>query len=417
MVSNEIFNIIEKACENIEQNDNQIKSFLPEKNRKERLIQEAKTLIANNNIENLPLLGLLIGVKDLFSVENLDMRCGSNLPYEAFNDILESKVVNTLKKEGALVLGKTVTTEFAYFEQNETKNPINLEHTPGGSSSGSAAAVASDFVPFAFGTQTIGSISRPASFCGVIGFKPTYGRVSAEGVFPFSPTMDHVGSITSDFNTIYKTAPYWIENWNADIDIIDKLIKKCPIFAIPEGKYLEQADKSTLEIFYNTVETIESFGIKVVKFEYFNDILEINSIHKKIVSYEFAKIHNNYKNYHNLYRAKSIELINEGDSISENDYKTLLEKHRFLSNSINIFMEKNSIDFWISPSTVSEAPLWKDGTGSPIMNLPWTHFGLPTISIPITEKFNLLPFGLQIAGKRNFDELLVAISERVSKII
>ncbi len=416
MNKEELFSLIERACDNIEQNDSQIRSFLPEKNRKQRLFDEVENLLKNREIDDLPLLGLFIGVKDIFSVNPLDMRCGSNLPASAFN-FPESEAVTKLKKMGALVLGKTVTTEFAYFEQNETKNPLNLEHTPGGSSSGSAAAVAKGFVDFAFGTQTIGSISRPASFCGIIGFKPTYGRVSAHGVFPFSPIMDHIGSITSDFKTIYKTASFWIDNWSPDVDIIDKLIKKCPIFAVPVGKYLEQADKTTLKIFDNTVETINSFGIKIKKIEFLDDVDEINLLHKKIVAYEFAKVHDKYKEYHHLYRAKSIELIKEGDSISEKEYKNLLEIHLNNKEKVDNFMKNSEIDFWIAPSTVSEAPLWKDGTGSPIMNLPWTHFGLPTISIPIKERFSNLPFGLQIIGNRGFDELLIAISERLSKII
>ncbi len=139
-----------------------------------------------------PLFGIPIGIKDIFHVNGFSTHAGSRLPPKQLMGE-EAKCVSDLKKAGALILGKTVTTEFAYFEPGPTMNPHNPNHTPGGSSSGSAAAVAAGLCPLALGSQTIGSIIRPASFCGVVGYKPSYDRISRDGVIPVSPSLDHIG--------------------------------------------------------------------------------------------------------------------------------------------------------------------------------------------------------------------------------
>jgi Asp-tRNA(Asn)/Glu-tRNA(Gln) amidotransferase A subunit family amidase len=180
-----------------------IQALLPEQNRRERLHQTADELYAKypEPDSRPPLFGVLFGVKDLFNVDGLPTQAGSKLPPEAFSGE-EAEVVTQLKRLGAIVLGKTVSTEFAYFSPGPTRNPVNLSHTPGGSSSGSAAAVAAGYCPFALGTQTIASIIRPASYCGVYGFKPSYGLFSTKGVFPFSQTADHVGFIADSLSTL-----------------------------------------------------------------------------------------------------------------------------------------------------------------------------------------------------------------------
>ncbi|MBT3755848.1 MAG: amidase, partial [Candidatus Cloacimonetes bacterium] len=189
--------LIDDLCDKLEKWDKRIKAFLSETNRRERLHQELKELYHNFPYPNKrPILfGIPIGVKDIFHVNGFETKAGSDLPSEILQGE-ESVAVSKLKQAGALIMGKTVTTEFAYFHPGATCNPHNFAHTPGGSSSGSAAAVAAGFCPLALGTQTIGSISRPASFCGVIGFKPSIGRISTAGVIPFSKSADHIGFFT-----------------------------------------------------------------------------------------------------------------------------------------------------------------------------------------------------------------------------
>src|SRR5512138_1003056 len=176
-----------------------IHAFIPEAGRFNRLRREAQSItgVPPGPASSGPLFGRLVGVKDIFRVDGFATRAGSHLPADEFQGA-EAESVTRLKNAGILILGKTVTTEFAYFTPGPTRNPHNLNHTPGGSSSGSAAAVAAGLCDLALGTQTIGSIIRPAAFCGVIGFKPTYDRISRAGVIPLSPSLDHVGFFASD---------------------------------------------------------------------------------------------------------------------------------------------------------------------------------------------------------------------------
>jgi len=162
---------LSSICDRIEAVEPYVHSLLPEQNRRERLLSDANDLMRKcpDPHNRPPLFGIPVGVKDIFNVDGFDLSAGSQLPTSLFKG-KESSVVTQLKANGALILGKTVSTEFAYFEPGNTRNPYNIYHTPGGSSSGSAAAVACGISPLALGTQTIGSVTRPASYCGVFGF-------------------------------------------------------------------------------------------------------------------------------------------------------------------------------------------------------------------------------------------------------
>jgi Asp-tRNA(Asn)/Glu-tRNA(Gln) amidotransferase A subunit family amidase len=176
-----------------------IMAFIPEVGRFKRLHQDLAYLVKKYpDPQSRPdLFGIPVAIKDLYHVSGFLTRAGSRLPPEILT-AEEGEVIKKLKLSGALILGKTVSTEFAYFAPGPTRNPHNINHTPGGSSSGSAAAVAAGLTPLAFGTQTIGSIIRPAAYCGVVGFKPSQGRIPTDGIVPLSPSVDHVGFFTSD---------------------------------------------------------------------------------------------------------------------------------------------------------------------------------------------------------------------------
>src|SRR5215216_1966211 len=231
-----------------------ILAFLPEEDRFTRLNREADALVLNypDLIKRPLLFGALVGVKDIFHVEGFNTQAGSRLP----SDLLqgeEAKSVTRLKEAGALIFGKTVTTEFAYFSPGATRNPHNPEHTPGGSSSGSAAAVAAGFCHLALGTQTIGSIIRPASFCGVVGLKPNYDRISREGVIPLSPSLDHVGFFVPDVESAIDAARVLYRDWTEPIEP-----EKKPRFAIPDGPYLQSVSPEGLAHFENVCKFLEN---------------------------------------------------------------------------------------------------------------------------------------------------------------
>ncbi|HEX5542223.1 MAG TPA: amidase, partial [Micromonospora sp.] len=179
---------VARLCDRIDEVDPELQAFVPEPDRRGRLAEEARSVAARwTRPETRPALyGVPVGVKDVVRVDGLPIRAGSAFPPEVLGGA-QASVVERLRAAGALVAGKTVTAEFAASAPGPTRNPHDPAYTPGGSSSGSAAAVAAGMVPLAIGTQTIGSMIRPAAFCGVVGFKPTHGRIPADGVIAHSP--------------------------------------------------------------------------------------------------------------------------------------------------------------------------------------------------------------------------------------
>jgi Asp-tRNA(Asn)/Glu-tRNA(Gln) amidotransferase A subunit family amidase len=381
-----------------------VKAFLPEEDRFTRLHKEAKSLFARypQPRERPPLFGVPVGVKDIFKVDGFQTRAGSKLSADLFvGDEAES--VTRLKDAGALVLGKTATTEFAYFAPAPTTNPFHEDHTPGGSSSGSAAAVSAGMCPLALGTQTIGSINRPAAFCGVVGFKPSYDRISKKGVIPVSDSLDHVGCFTGDARGAAWAASVLISDWK-DVSPAD-----LPILGVPEGPYLEKASPEGMENFYRTAERLAESGYKVVRIKVMPDFDQIAARHQLIMAAEMAKVHSQWFNqYGSLYHEKTAALIQQGQSISEASLQEALPGREQLRSELMTTMEEFGLDLWIAPAAKETAPQGLQSTGDPIMNLPWTHSGLPSLSLPSGFNSSGLPFGLQVVGKWYGDEALLA---------
>jgi len=403
---------ITETCKTLEEKDCYIKSFIIEKERKKRLDKEVDKLkIRFPDKKNLPpLYGVLVGIKDIINVDGFKTKGGSNLPSKLFNG-KEASLVTKLKDAGAIVLGKTVTTEFAYFEPGETRNPHNLAHTPGGSSSGSAAAVASGIVPLAVGTQTIGSIIRPAAYCGIVGFKPSYGRIKKDGVIPFSESVDHIGIFTQDIDGIEIAASILCNDWKTNIQSNSNIV----IGAL-EGKYLEQANDEIVEFYEANIEQLFNAGYQIKRVNPFKDIDNINRMHQKMNAYEFHMVHKDwFHKYGNKYRQGTKELILRGKEILAEDYNEALKGRKILRSKIEEFIQENKIDVWLSPATTSPAPKGMQ-TGSPLMNLPWTYAGLPAITLPVGKAKNGLPIGIQITGNFYKDEKLIALAKNIESI-
>ena len=285
-----------------------IHAFMPEQGRSNRLANRVWTLENSVDPTDPPsLYGVPIGVKDIFHVDGLETLAGSRLPAEELAGG-QSEAVTQLENAGAIVLGKTVTTEFAYFGPGPTRNPLDLERTPGGSSSGSAAAVAAGLCPLALGTQTIGSIGRPASYCGIVGFKPSYGRISTEGVIPLAPSLDHVGFFTRDVAGARLAAGVLCDHWR-DVSATGRR----PTLGVPEGPYLDNALPETLEGFRSTLDLLASAGYEIRSAEALQDCAAIDTRHRRLVAAEAARVHSDwYPRYSDLYQAKTRELIDQG---------------------------------------------------------------------------------------------------------
>lgn len=395
---------ITQTCQRLDSVDKQVKAFLPEKNRKKRLLAEAEELL-----EQYPqpsgrptLFGILIGVKDMFYTDGFSTRAGSQLPVKAFSG-QEAAAVTSLKQAGALILGKTHTTEFAYFSPGPTHNPSNLDHTPGGSSSGSAAAVAAGFCPLALGTQTIASIIRPAAYCGIIGFKPTYNRISTAGVIPFSQSVDHVGFFAQDLAGINLAASVLIGDWDTTIRTTSK-----PRIYLPSDAFLVQAEYDSFNRFYEKLDILTDRGYEVTTYPLFKDVNAINRVHRELIAAEFARNHKAwFKEYGELYSEPSQELYKQGAKVSKNALAADLAIMQTYRQSVREIMSREGVDVWISPATTSAAPKGLASTGSPLMSLPWTFTGLPSLTLPVAKATNGMPLGLQVIGGYGRDERLL----------
>jgi len=386
-------------------------AFLPEENRFARLQREAEELAARypDPANRPPLFGMTVGVKDIFHVNGFTTQAGSKLPAEELQGD-EATSVTQLKNAGALIIGKTVTTEFAYFTPGPTRNPHNPEHTPGGSSSGSAAAVGAGLCSLALGTQTIGSLIRPASFCGVVGVKPTYERISRVGVIPLSPSLDHVGFFTSDVQTSIHTARALYKDWDEPTMPLRK-----PALGIPDSPYLEYVSEEGRLHFEKICRRIgNEYSLQHISV--MSDFQSIRDRHDVIMSAEAARVHANwFEKYESLYSATFIELIRRGQSFSDSQYQDVLEARDDFRAEMRRAMIDHNIDLWVCPSTVGPAPKGLGSTGDPVMNLPWTQAGLPAMNLPVGN--NNLPMGLQLVGNWHKDESMLFWSKDLEKVL
>lgn len=390
-----------------------IQSFVEEENRFERLRQEARHLKKKypHPPNRPPLFGLPIGIKDIFQVDGFPTRAGSQLPPEELQG-REASSVSLLKQAGALVMGKTVTTEFAYFAPGPTRNPRNLDYTPGGSSSGSAAAVAAGLSPLATGTQTIGSITRPASFCGIVGYKPSYDRIDRTGVIPLSPSLDHVGIFSDDVAGAELVAGLLCPHWQLAVTY------NLPVIGIPNGSYLKYASDEALDNFEVACRRLSEGGCMLKQVPAFQNFEAIVERHNLILAAEAAQVHAHwFKKYGDRYHEKTMALIEKGREISKNDLEEALIGRRDFVQDLLRLMDEHGLDLWISPAAPGTALKGLDSTGDPIMNLPWTHSGIPTINIPSGVNDKGLPMGLQVAGRWYEDETLFAWSTHLEPMI
>lgn len=386
-------------------------SFIPEENRFERLSKDAEALVSRypDPANRPPLFGMTVGVKDIFHADGFVTQAGSKLPAQDLQGE-EAESVTRLKNAGALIMGKTVTTEFAYFTPGPTRNPHNQNHTPGGSSSGSAAAVGAGLCTLALGTQTIGSVIRPAAFCGVVGFKPTYERISRAGVIPLSPTFDHIGFFIDDVAMAKQVASVLIGDWRLEAT------GRKPTLGIPEGDYLNCASDYALTCFNDLCTSLAQAGYDIRRVHVMDNFEQIKSRHDAIMSADASQVHKEwFKKYENHYSSKFSDLIRRGQSIS--NFQSLFESRDQFRNQITQTMNEHNIDLWICPPAIGPAPKGLDSTGDPVMCLPWTQIGFPAINIPTTKNEEDLPMGLQLVGKWNSDESLLAWAEEIEKVV
>ncbi len=403
---------IDTVCDRIDAEEPLIRAFLPEPGRRQRLTDVANELLTRFPDPQVrpPLFGQLVGVKDIFRVDGFATQAGSQLPAALFEGA-QSAVVTRLIEKGALVAGKTVTTEFAYFQPGPTRNPRNPEHTPGGSSSGSAAGVAAGFFPLALGTQTIGSIIRPAAFCGIAGYKPSFDRIPTAGLLYFSRSLDHVGLFSGDVATMKLAVSVLSDDWEGSrASPPDRL----PALAVPDGPYLDEAEEEGRTHFEGTLDRLAGDGFRIERVPFFPDYGELNRRHRRLAAAEAAQVHAEwFANYSEGYSEHMHKIMRTGKEVSREEVDEIRADQLKLRQAIQDALGSAGADLWIAPAATGPAPHGIHATGNPIMNLPWTNAGVPALAVPAGETEGGLPMAVQFCAPFGADEELLAWGEAI----
>ena len=359
-----------------------------------------------------PLHGLPVGIKDIIDVRG--MPCENGTPLDAGRrPAADASLVKALRAAGALILGKTVTTELAYFQPRETRNPHDLERTPGGSSSGSAAAVAAGMVPLAIGSQTNGSVIRPASFCGVVGFKPTRGLIPTDGVLRQAPSLDTIGvfarnvadaALLADVIAIADPSGFgWPIARPALLETASTEPPLAPVLAFVKTSKWPDAEPDTIQAFD---ELIERLGEHCDLVELPEVFASGHAIHRCLNYAEMARYYRRYVDRgREQLSAKLLAAYDEGMEISARDYMEARDAIEVLAAGISeIFTRYDAI---VTPAACGEAPRDPTTTGDPGFCTLWTLSGAPAVTLPLLAGSHGMPMGVQLVGERGQDARLL----------
>jgi len=351
---------------------------------------------------NGKLAGIPFGAKDIIETRGLSTEYGSPI-FKGRIGTSDAAIIRDLRQRGAILLGKTECTAFAYRTPAPTRNPRDLEHTPGGSSSGSAAAVAAGMVPFALGTQTRGSVLRPASFCGVTGFKPSYGLFSLEGVLPLAKSLDTLGFFT-------HTSADMLALWKA----MGHPAGQMEDFALGAPEPMLLVEPPMAAAFQNALSLLRSAGASIRPVAISEMLDKLNEATKTVEEYEGARFHEQRFKEYGSRLAELGELVQRGLQISPERYG---EARQYIADCKPRMAEiYKATPVILVPAAMGPAPLGLASTGDPRMNAPWTALGTPAISIPLPVR-NGLPLGLQLTAEHANDIRVLRTAVRVQQLL
>jgi Asp-tRNA(Asn)/Glu-tRNA(Gln) amidotransferase A subunit family amidase len=368
-----------------------------------------------------PLHGIPVGIKDIFDTNDMPTEFGSAL-WAGRTPRRDAAAVARLRAAGAVIMGKTVTTEYAYFHPGKTRNPHDPARTPGGSSSGSAAAVAACMVPGAIGSQTNGSVIRPAAYCGVVGFKPTHGLIPRSGALLLSRTLDHVGVFGRSVEDVALMAEVLVGFDEEDPDT--RPISRPPFasvaasepplpprFAFVRSPVWEQAEDVTREAFAELVATL---GEAVSEVELGESFARAIDFHRTAMEAEMAhNLHRDYEKGGEQLSAVLRKLIERGRARPAVEYLVAVAGIAPLNDMLDsIFDEYDAI---LTPAAPGEAPRGIEATGNPIFCTLWTYLGTPAVTLPLLRSEDGMPLGVQLVGRRNNDARLLRTAHSLVK--
>jgi Asp-tRNA(Asn)/Glu-tRNA(Gln) amidotransferase A subunit family amidase len=358
--------------------------------------------------------GVPVGLKDIIDTADMPTENGSVL-HAGRTPSRDASVVSLLRGAGAVIMGKTVTTEFATRTPGKTRNPHNAGHTPGGSSSGSAAAVAAGMVPVALGSQTTGSTVRPASYCGVYGLKPTHGLIPRHGMFQLSRTLDHVGLFARSVEDIALLLEELASHDERDPDsrprarVLYRVVAAAepplaPRFAFVKTSLWDQVDADAREAFG---ELVERLGDRVEELELPTPADEVLEWQRVIGGAEIAvNLRREWEHGRDKLSAALRARIEHGRGVLARDYLHALGRVPQLVGSLTELLEER-YDAMLTPAAFGTAPKGLESTGDPAFCALWTLCGMPALNVPLMHGANGLPLGVQLVGARHRDGQLL----------
>jgi Asp-tRNA(Asn)/Glu-tRNA(Gln) amidotransferase A subunit family amidase len=350
--------------------------------------------------------GIPIAVKDLIDTCDMPTAYGSAI-YAKHRPAWDAPCVALARAAGAVVLGKTVTTELAYFTPGKTANPRNLAHTPGGSSSGSAAAVADCMVPLAFGSQTAGSVIRPAAFCGVVGYKPSFGLISRVGAKPLSETLDTIGTLARNVPDAALLAA--VASGRSDL-LIDQPLTSAPRVGICRTFEWSHAQPATQAAMDLAISKLGTAGVMLADIELPPNFAGLVQAQLDIMTYEMARsLAYEWHAQRARLSARLQALIAAGLALPRKRYDAAITlAHNCRRERSALFA---NVDVLLAPSTAGEAPRGLDATGDPLFNRMWTLLHTPCVHLPFAQGPNGLPVGLQVVGAIGADQHTLLCAE------
>ena len=368
--------------------------------------------------------GIPYGLKDIFDTKNILTEAGSKI-YKGRIPDSDAHVVKLLNANGAVLLGKTITTEFADGHPPDTKNPWDANRTPGGSSTGSAVAVATRMLPYALGTQTVGSVLRPAAYNGIVGLKPTYGIVSRSGVIPQSDSCDTVGILCRNVNDAWlilksiigydpkdKRSSIQAESFN----ISENLENFIPKIGFLNKYFMEESDEQVKNSTLSALKSLSNKGATIEELELKTDFESGFQSHRIVQQSEMAQWHEPlYSKYQNKYKPITLEYIKSGFTQNATDYINALE---FRNRMQKVFIDSlKSFDVLIMPTASGLPPKDLSRTGDTRFQSPWTFTGLPSIAIPAGLSENGLPQSLQLVSSPYKERKLLNSAKWIESVL
>lgn len=404
--------VVQRCLDRIAEVDTSVEAWREVDGARALRIAEERAAEAQQGRIRGPLHGIPVGVKDIIDVEGLPTRCNSRSRENAAPATADADIVLALKAQGAIMLGKAHTTEFAYFDVSPARNPWNIEHTPGGSSSGSAAALGAGMVPLALGTQTTASLNRPAAYCGIAAFKPSTRSIPGFGVAPLAASYDTTGFYggrVADAVFAYRAVqPAYVGGGGrvamGDVEVV-----------LLDDPLIDDASRDATAAWQAMAERLEAGGVAVRRTAAPVSFEEIRQTHWQTQIFEMGRTRRDFLDYPpGEIGARLLETLREGLEVTEEDY---LDKRGILDKLRAAFLsafQPNQVFLW--PAAPATAPHGIESTGDPRYIAPWTAIGGPMVTIPAGLGGDGLPLGCILCGRPGQDGAIADIAVHLAQV-